>query len=85
MDVFSSEASRCEMIIEPILREIYKHCYTKLSFWVQKSIAYDEALCGTPDYKFSTKSSLGKTVLEKQIVMIVEAKKMILNKAGDSV
>jgi hypothetical protein len=64
-DVFSSEASRCEMIIAPILREIYKHCYTKLSFWVQKSIAYDEALCGTPDYMFSTKSPLGKTVLEK--------------------
>jgi hypothetical protein len=75
MDVFSSEASRCEIIISPILREIYKQCYTKLSFWVQKSIAYDDTLCGTPDYIFSEKSVLGKTVLEKPIVIVVEAKK----------
>jgi hypothetical protein len=34
---------------------------------------------------FSTKSPLGKTVLEKPIVMIVEVKKMILNKVGGSV
>lgn len=75
MDVFSSEASRCEIIISPILREIYKHCYTTLSFWIQKSIAYDDLLCGTPDYIFSEKSALGKTVLEKPILIVVEAKK----------
>jgi hypothetical protein len=75
IDVFSSEASRCEVIISPILREVYKKYYKQYSFWIQKSIAYDDTLCGTPDYIFSEKSKLGKTVLEKPIVIIVEAKR----------
>jgi hypothetical protein len=75
MDVFSSEASRSEVVISPILREVYKQYYTKYSFWIQKSITYDEVLCGTPDYIFSEKSELGKTVLEKPIVIIAEAKR----------
>ncbi|MEE4355897.1 MAG: hypothetical protein V2I97_05460 [Desulfococcaceae bacterium] len=75
IDVFSSEASRSEVIISPILREIYKKYYEEYSFWIQKSIAYDDILCGTPDYIFSEKSELGKTVLEKPIVIVVEAKR----------
>ena len=75
IDVFSSEASRSEVIISPILRELYKKYYKEYSFWIQKSIAYDDSLCGTPDYIFSEKSELGKTVLEKPIVIIAEAKR----------
>lgn len=75
IDVFSSEASRSEVIISPILREIYKKYYTEYSFWIQKSIFYDDILCGTPDYIFSVRSKLGKTVLEKPIVIVVEAKR----------
>jgi len=75
LDVFSSEASRSEVIISPILREVYKQYYTKYSFWIQKSISCDDILCGTPDYIFSEKSELGKTVLEKPIIIIVEAKR----------
>jgi len=75
IDVFSSEASRSEVIISPILREVYKKYYKKYSFWIQKSISYDDILCGTPDYILSEKSELGKTVLEKPIVIVVEAKR----------
>jgi len=75
IDIYTSEASRCEIIISPILREVYKHYYDKCSFWIQKSITYDEDLTGTPDYIFATKSSLGKTVLEFPLLIIVEAKK----------
>ncbi len=75
IDVFSSEASRSEVIISPILREVYKQYYKKYSFWIQKSISYDDVLCGTPDYIFSEKSELGKTVLEKPIVVTAEAKR----------
>jgi 3',5'-cyclic AMP phosphodiesterase CpdA len=75
IDVFSSDASCSQIIISPILREIYKQYYTKYSFRIQKSISYDDILCGTPDYIFSEKSELGKTVLEKPIVIIVEAKR----------
>ncbi len=75
IDVFSSEASRSEVIISPILREVYKKYHKKYSFWIQKSISYDNILCGTPDYILSEKSELGKTVLEKPIVIVVEAKR----------
>lgn len=75
LDIYASEASRCEVIISPILREIYKRYYTQCSFWIQKNISYDDVLTGIPDYLFSTKSKLGKTVLEKPLLVIVEAKK----------
>lgn len=74
MDI-SSEAARCEIIIFPILREIYKSYYQTISLWVQKAIAYDKKLNGTPDYMISKKSELGKTMLEFPLVIIAEAKK----------
>lgn len=75
IDVFASEAARSEMIISPLLVEVYKkHCH-KYAFWIQKSIFYDNTLQGTPDYIFSQRSELGKTVLESPIVIVVEAKK----------
>lgn len=75
IDIFTSEASRSEIIISPLLRELYKKHCERYSFWIQKSIAADEVLTGTPDYMFSRKSPLGKTVFEAPLVMIVEAKK----------
>ncbi|MDM8564620.1 hypothetical protein QUF74_03110 [Candidatus Halobeggiatoa sp. HSG11] len=75
IDIFSSEASRSELIISPLLREMYKNHNKNYSFWIQKSISFDNVLSGTPDYIFSKKSSLGKTVLETPIVIVVEAKK----------
>lgn len=75
LDVFSSEAARCELIILPILRESYKKVSTKLSLWIQKSIRYDDNLNGTPDYMISKRSALGKTVLECPLMIVAEAKK----------
>lgn len=75
IDIFSSEASRSELIISPLLKELYKRHYKNYSFWIQKPISFDEALSGTPDYIFSKRSPLGKTVLETPIVIVVEAKK----------
>ncbi|XOF35005.1 MAG: hypothetical protein ACL93V_06870 [Candidatus Electrothrix sp. YB6] len=75
IDIFSSEASRSELIISPLLREVYKNHSKNYSFWIQKTISFDDVLSGTPDYIFSRKSPLGKTVLETPIVIVVEAKK----------
>ncbi|NES22733.1 MAG: hypothetical protein F6K41_28390 [Symploca sp. SIO3E6] len=75
MDIFTSESSRCENIIYPILREVYKSFTDKYTLWSHKSITYNAKLNGTPDYLFSTKSELGKTVLGLPIVIVVEAKK----------
>jgi hypothetical protein len=75
LDIFTSEAARSEIIISPLLRELFKNHYTRYSFWIQKKLHYDAYLTGTPDYMFSQKSDLGKTVLENPIVIIIEAKK----------
>lgn len=75
IDVFASEAARSELIISPLLRAVYKNHSQHYSFWIQKPISFNTALSGTPDYIFSKRSPLGKTVLEKPIVIVVEAKK----------
>lgn len=74
MDIFSSEASRCENVIYPILREAYKYYADKYTLWSHKSLNYDAVLTGTPDYMIATKSALGKTVLDKPLLVMVEAK-----------
>ena len=75
IDIFASEAARCEAIIFPILKEIYKGYADDYALWIQKSIAYDELLSGTPDYLIATKSELGKPVVGTPLIVLVEAKK----------
>ncbi len=74
IDMFTSEAARCENVIYPILREVYKSYADQYSLWSHKSMSYDETLTGTPDYIVTTKSPLGKTVFGLPIVIISEAK-----------
>lgn len=74
MDVFTSEASRCENVIYPILREIYKSFVERYALWSHKAITYNGDLTGIPDYIISTKSDLGKTVLGLPIVVVTEAR-----------
>lgn len=75
IDVFTSEAARAEAIIFPILREVYKSYHDRFALWIQKPIAFNATLNGTPDYLIATRSELGKTVLEKPLIALVEAKK----------
>jgi len=75
IDVFSSEGSRTELVISPVLLEIYLNYLGRFSFWIQKPMSADPILSGVPDYIFGTKSPLGKTVLESPLVLIVKAKK----------
>jgi hypothetical protein len=75
MDAFSSEAARCELVIFPMLREIYKHYADQAALWVQKTFSVDDRLNGTPDYMLSRKSELGKTILGAPLLMLVEAKR----------
>jgi len=75
IDTFTSEASRCETIIFPILKEVYKQYHTRLSLWIQKYISFDDDLHGAPDYLLASRSELGKKVLEDPLLAVVEAKK----------
>ena len=74
IDVFSSEASRCENVIYPIIRDVYKHYVEVYSLWSHKALSYDKVLTGIPDYLITSKSSLGKTILGLPVVVVVEAK-----------
>ena len=75
INVFSSEASRCEAIIFPVLREVYKAYADNYALWIREPIIYDETLSGTPDYFVATKSELGMTVVGTPLIILVEAKK----------
>ena len=75
VNVFSSEASRCEAIIFPVLREAYKAYTDTYALWIREPIIYDETLNGTPDYLVATKSELGMTVVGTPLIILVEAKK----------
>lgn len=75
MDAFASEAARCELVIFPILREVYKNYQFSTDLWIQKSFVSDAKLNGTPDYMLSQKSELGKTILGLPLLMLVEAKR----------
>ena len=75
LDVFASEATRCQAIIFPVLREVYKAYAANYVLWIEKSIAYDEILSGTPDYFVSTRSELGVPVVGKPVILMAEAKK----------
>ncbi|MBM3226766.1 MAG: hypothetical protein FJZ47_23630 [Candidatus Tectomicrobia bacterium] len=75
IDIYTSEAARCEAIIFPILREVYKAYCEQYALWIQKPLSYTPDLSGTPDYLIATKSALGKTVLGEPLLLIVEAKK----------
>ena len=75
IDVFASEAARCEAIIFPILKEIYKPYAENYALWIKKAINYDETLNGTPDYLIATRSELGIPVVGTPLIILVEAKK----------
>ncbi len=73
-DIFSSEASRCEAVIYPLLREACKSFVRDYSLWSHKSITADAVLTGTPDYLIAKRSPLGKNVLDTPFVLVAEAK-----------
>lgn len=75
MDAFSSEAARCELVIFPVIREVYKNYSNQAALWIQKSFVASGKLHGTPDYMLSRQSELGKTILETPLVLIIEAKR----------
>jgi len=74
IDVFSSEFSRCENVIYPIIRDVYKHYAADYALWSHRALSHDKVLTGVPDYLITSKSALGKTVLGLPVVVVVEAK-----------
>ena len=70
-----SEVAIGEMIIFPILKEIWKMFASKLMLWSHKSISFTKELTGVPDYLIARSSPLGVVVLDMPLLAVVEAKK----------
>ncbi len=70
-----SEAAVCEMVIFPILAEVYLEHRQKFVLWSHKTLTYDDRLTGIPDYTLSKRSPLSKFIWEKPYFVAVEAKK----------
>ncbi len=75
IDVLASEAAKCQALIYPILREVYKPYAEGYALWIEKSMTYNDTLSGTPDYFVSTRSELGPLVVGSPLIMLVEAKR----------
>lgn len=75
INVLGSETSRCESIIFPVLKDVFRHYADNLALWSHPSLAVDKELTGIPDYIVATRSSLGKTVMGQPLLIVVEAKK----------
>lgn len=75
INVLSSETSRCESIIFPVLKDVFRHYAEHLALWSHPSLTADEELTGIPDYIIASRSPFGKTVMGQPLLVIVEAKK----------
>ena len=85
MDI-RDEAARREVLIYPLLREIFRHHADTLSLFSHRPLMVDDSaddneenqngkLSGVPDYLISTRSPLGRTVMGKPLLIVVEAKR----------
>jgi hypothetical protein len=70
-----SEYAACETLIYPLLREVWKPYRDALTLWSHQPIAFDEDLCGVPDYLVARRSPLGPLILDLPYLLAVEAKK----------
>ena len=60
-----SEYAACEMIIFPILAEVYYHHRQKFVLWSHNTLTYDDRLTGIPNYTLAKRSPLGKVIWDK--------------------
>jgi hypothetical protein len=74
-DVTASEASICEMLISPVLREAIRPFADVLNLWSHAPLYRGETLLGVPDYFIARRSSLSLRVPSTPYALIMEAKK----------
>jgi hypothetical protein len=70
-----SESAVCETLIYPLLREGWRPFHSVLSVWSHPTLAYDDDLCGTPDFVVAKTTRLGPFQMGMPCLMVVEAKK----------
>ena len=68
-----SELGAGEVLLFPILREVWKTYYESLCLFTHEALEYDEDLCGFPDYYVCRLSEYGR-VVEVPYLLVAEAK-----------
>jgi hypothetical protein len=72
----ASDESIREMLIFPVLREIWKPFRETLMLWSRPSIVHDEDLSGTPAYVVARNSPLGRFIFEPPChLVVIQARK----------
>jgi hypothetical protein len=69
-----SEFGAGEIILFPLLREVWKTYADNLSLFSHESLEYDNDLTGTPDYFVCRPSEYGPTIPEVPYLLVIEAK-----------
>jgi hypothetical protein len=69
-----SEAGSGEVLLFPILREVWKPYADELALFSHEPFAYDDDLAGIPDYFVCKVSEYGQTIPDIPYLLIAEAK-----------
>jgi len=69
----SSEIGCGEILLFPILREVWKPYREELSLFTHESLEFDDDLCGTPDYFVCKVTEFGR-IPDVPYLLVVEAK-----------
>lgn len=69
-----SEIGAGEVLLFPILREVWKPYSDDLALFTHEGLTFDDDLTGTPDYFVCKVSEYGQTIPDVPILLIAEAK-----------
>lgn len=69
-----SENGAGEVLLFPILREVWKPYSDELALFTHEGLTFDDDLTGTPDYFICKVSEFGQTIPDVPYLLIAEAK-----------
>lgn len=69
-----SEIGAGEVLLFPILREVWKPYSDELALFTHEGLTFDDDLIGTPDYFICKVSEFGQTIPDVPVLLIAEAK-----------
>ncbi len=74
LPVGRSETGTGEVLLFPILREVWKPYAKELALFTHEGLTFDDDLTGTPDYFVCKVSEFGQTIPDVPVLLVAEAK-----------
>jgi hypothetical protein len=74
LPVGRSETGTGEVLLFPILREVWKPYVKELALFTREGLSFDDDLTGTPDYFVCQVSEFGRTIPDVPVLLVAEAK-----------